>query len=134
MSARAPLVGEVPALLRALADAQRSVLLALADAIEATALTNQPATPKYAVAKNNPIGSARGFKDACKAAAFPTFKLGRQTAAMWTDVEAYIESRSRLHCGPAPNDETEDRAALEAAGVRLRPAANDARRSTKGRR
>lgn len=85
------------------------------------------AAPRYADAKTNPLGSARAFLDAARRDAFPSFRRGRNVVALWTDVQGYIESRRRLPRERKPADPTEDdRALLEAAGVRLRQrAAND---------
>jgi hypothetical protein len=93
-----------------------------------------PTIPRYATAKANPIGSERAFLDAGRRGAFPTFKLGRQVAARWEDVERYVESRqrpTRVPDGmPAPDD---DRALLAKAGVRLGPPAKPARREPTAR-
>ncbi len=94
-------------------------------------------TPRYATKKCNPCGSSRGFVTACSSGAFDTFKLGRELAAKWEDVAAYVERRVlpvRQADAKPPLEEDEDRRALAAAGVQLRPAANDARRAGRGRR
>ena len=75
--------------------------------------------PRYADANNNPLGSARAFLDAARRRDFPSFKRARNVVALWADVERYIESRQRPARVPA-NDLHDDRALLEAAGVRLR--------------
>lgn len=49
--------------------------------------------PRYATAKHNPLGSAAAFRKAAAAGAFETFKQGKATAAMWSDVEAFMRSR-----------------------------------------
>ncbi|XXX73909.1 hypothetical protein WMF30_40310 [Sorangium sp. So ce134] len=49
-----------------------------------------PSTPRYADAKCNPLGSARAFREAAAAGAFKTFRRGKQTAALWADVEAWM--------------------------------------------
>ncbi|HVY46289.1 MAG TPA: hypothetical protein VHB21_10445 [Minicystis sp.] len=77
-----------------------------------------PPSPKYADAKSNPLGSARAFLDAGRRGDFPTFKRARNVVALWSDVEAYIERRRRER--PRVVEEQDDRALLEAAGVRLR--------------
>lgn len=48
----------------------------------------------HATAKNNPIGTPRAFLDAGRRGDFPTFKKGREVAARWCDVTAYIERRT----------------------------------------
>lgn len=89
------------------------------------------ATPEHATAKSNPLGSERAFLDAARKGTFPTFKLGREIAARWADVQAYAErrtiTRSTLAEAPpiesAPTDPDEARrATLDRAGVVLRPA------------
>jgi hypothetical protein len=96
----------------------------------------QPATtPRYATARANPLDSERGFRAACASGAFPTFKLGRQIAARWEDVERYAESRARPVPPEAPEAVVDpDRAELEAAGVCFPPASGTARRRRGGQR
>lgn len=58
------------------------------------ALANRDA-PEYATARHNPLGSKRSFLNAARANKFRSFKRGRETAARWEDVAAYIESTAR---------------------------------------
>lgn len=103
--------------------------------VESSASTATPATPRYATAKHNPLGSERGFKAACASGAFPTFKLGRQIGARWEDVERYVEGTAQPVRQAEPSAETDvDRAELEAAGVRFPPASGTARRRAGVRR
>lgn len=46
--------------------------------------------PRYATARENPLGSRRAFLDAHRAGAFPTFRRGREIAADWSAVEAWM--------------------------------------------
>jgi hypothetical protein len=89
----------------------------IANRIAARGGASTPA-PKYADARNNPLGSARAFLDAGRRGDFPTFKRARSVVALWSDVEAYIERRRRAP--RAPDQELDDISELEAAGVRLR--------------
>ena len=128
----------VAALLRVQADAleaQVRALRATAEALDAGA-TPPASSPRYATAKHNPIGSERGFKAAAGAGSFEVFKRGREIAARWEDVAAYVESRKRPVRAPAPAVEVDtDRTELEAAGVVLRPASPRARTANdRGRR
>jgi hypothetical protein len=120
---------DLPALLRAQADAlavQVTVLRAMADAIEGGGAAPACASPRYATATHNPIGSARAFLDAARAHKFPTFKRARAVCALWSDVEAWIESKKRAAPARNPNSADDDRAILDAAGLRPKPhAAND---------
>ncbi|WP_437948709.1 hypothetical protein WME98_50145 [Sorangium sp. So ce296] len=52
-----------------------------------------PSAPRYATAKNNPLGSGRMFLDAARRGDFPSHKVGREVRALWSDVDAYILSR-----------------------------------------
>jgi hypothetical protein len=61
-------------------------------------------SPRYATARENPIGSARAFLDAARRGDFPTFRRGRCVAALWTDVERYVENRKPLKGPAVPND------------------------------
>ncbi len=112
-------------------EVQARALRALAEAIKAG---NVPAAraPRYATAKDNPLGSERGFKAACASNAFPTFKQGRAVAALWSDVEAYLESRPRPARAAPPDEVDEDLASLRRMGVHLAPA-NDSPRGRAGR-
>ena len=113
--------------------AQAATIVALAEAIEAGARST-PTTPRYATAKHNPIGSARGFKTACRTV--DTFMLGRETACLWADLERYLEARKPPPRTPPvakPRETDPDRAALVAAGVRLGPA-RETRIASRGRR
>jgi hypothetical protein len=108
----------------------------------AAELQRGPTTPRHATAKCNPCGSVRGFKAACASGAFETFKLGRAVAAKWEDVERYVESRKATPSpkqaspkAPPASELDEDRRALIAAGVLLRPANDRApRRAARGAR
>ena len=53
----------------------------------------QVTTPRYATGRDNPIGSARAFLDAARRGDFPTFRRGRCVAALWADVERYVEGQ-----------------------------------------
>ncbi|MGK3959911.1 hypothetical protein WMF38_43540 [Sorangium sp. So ce118] len=102
-------------------DVHARTLRAQADAVAAAGVSAQP-TPRYATAKSNPLGSARAFRDAGRTGHFPTFKLGREVAALWTDVETWIESRRIAPRERKPIDDADDdRAVLENAGLRLGP-------------
>jgi hypothetical protein len=81
------------------------------------------------------MGSVRGFKSACASGTFATFKLGRETAALWSDVEAYVEGRTlpTRKTETKPTEEDPDRAAVAAVGFALRPA-NNSRRAGKAAR
>ncbi|KYF56715.1 hypothetical protein BE04_33570 [Sorangium cellulosum] len=116
---------DVATLLRVQADAldvQARTLRAQADAVETGGAVAQP-TPHYATAKSNPLGSARAFLNAHRRGHFHTFKRGREVAALWTDVETWIESRKIVprECKPV-DDADDDRALLIGAGLQLPPA------------
>jgi hypothetical protein len=100
--------------------------------------TNKPTRPSYsldlvalgledpkpepiATAKSNPYGNPSAFRKAAKEGRFPIFKYGRARGigALWSDVEAAIRAQ---RCTPPPratSQEDQDRAELEAAGLRL---------------
>lgn len=63
------------------------------NAVEAVLAKKQ--VPQYATAKNNPLGSPRSFLNAARANKFKSFKKGRETAAKWDEVAAYVESTGR---------------------------------------
>jgi hypothetical protein len=86
------------------------------------------ASPKYATAKQNPLGNERSFLDAARRGDFPSFKRSREVAALWSDVEQWIEQRKRpVRQKKRPATAADDnRALLEAAGIRLRPKDNNA--------
>jgi hypothetical protein len=116
----------------ALADtlrAQAAALRAQADAIDATAeaLAGRDPSTRWATAKENPLGSTRSVLDAARRGAFPTYKRGREVVARWADVESFIMSRPCERAArPAKADALDaERAELEAAGVRLRPARHE---------
>jgi hypothetical protein len=72
-------------------------------------------TPRYADAKNNPLGKARAFLDAGRRGEFPTFKRSREVVARWSDVEKYIERRGKpTRQAPTLDDDLE---LLRKAGV-----------------
>lgn len=100
-------------------DAGARALRALAIARRAAPIVPGTTTPRYATAKHNPTGTARGFKAAGASGAFPTFKQGRAVAALWTDVERWIESRVRPPKRAATSEEEADREALRRVGVRF---------------
>jgi len=77
-------------------------------------------SPSYASAKHNPIGSARAFLDAARRGDFATFRRGREVVARWADVEAWLEGRKRPNRVPPAVPANDDRALLEASGVRFR--------------
>lgn len=58
-------------------------------------LVIQLSEPKqaYATSSSNPTGSRRTFLEAARAGAFKTFQRGKQTTAMWSDVETWMKSR-----------------------------------------
>jgi hypothetical protein len=58
-------------------------------------VSSERQTPRYATSKHNPLGTARSFLNAARANKFKTFKRGRETAAKWDDVAAYVESTAR---------------------------------------
>jgi hypothetical protein len=108
-------------------EARRARVVALVSELFDLLFLRPPVTaqtsPRHATAKHNPLGSERGFKAAARAGGFLTFKLGRQVAARWEDVEAYAESRPcPVRAPSAPVEVDPDRASLAAMGVRLRPA------------
>ena len=72
-------------------------------------------SPRYATARSNPIGSPRGFLDAARRGDFPTFRRGRCVAALWAEVESYVERRKL----PGSPEQDEDRAALLRKGLVL---------------
>lgn len=53
----------------------------------------EDATPRYATAKNNPLGSPRAFLNAHRDGKFPTYKRGKEISADWSVVEAWMRSR-----------------------------------------
>ena len=53
------------------------------------------ASPKYADAKNNPLGSPNAFLVAARRNDFATFRRKRRITALWADVERWLESRKR---------------------------------------
>jgi hypothetical protein len=92
----------------------------LADRLaERLAVRAGASSPRYADAKHNPLGSARAFLDAARRRDFATFRRGREVVARWADVEAWIESRKRPVQLPPAVPANDDRALLEASGVRL---------------
>lgn len=115
------------------ARARADALRALAAALKTTA----PNEARYYTAKTCPAGE-RPFKRACASGKFTVYKLGREAALKVADFDAWIESSGRK---PEPNEEKpvaltqeeQDRAELAAAGVDLRPAANDARPARAGK-
>lgn len=78
--------------------------------------TGGPA-PRYATARDNPLRSPRAFLDAARRGDFPTFKLGRCVAALWSDVERHVEGRKRPKKADPADD---DRALLQRHGLLLR--------------
>jgi hypothetical protein len=97
------------------------ILVALADRLApllAERLTQ--ARPRYADARSNPIGSPRAFLDAARRSDFPTFLRARRITALWADVEASIERRSRAQ-RPKPDPAADDVALLASAGIKLNP-------------
>lgn len=93
---------ETPKLSPELADA---LLNAIADCVaeRIAARIGPNDAGRLATAKNTPLGKERAFLDAGRRGDFPRFKRGREVAARWSDVVAYIESRP---CKPArrPHD------------------------------
>lgn len=74
---------------------------------------------RYATARENPLGSASDFRKAAAAAAFPTFRRGKGTAAKWSDVEAYMTSRpARQRKSPPSAERSLDDMLAEAAAPR----------------
>ncbi|WP_434042272.1 MULTISPECIES: hypothetical protein [Sorangium] len=74
-------------------EAFAQVLATMAAEIAADLLEKRmkaPSAPRYATPKENPLGSARAFREAAAAGAFKTFRRGKQTAALWADVEAWM--------------------------------------------
>lgn len=65
-------------------------------------LASQAATPRYATADNNPLGSSRAFLDAGRRGDFETFRCARRVTALWTDVEAWIERRKKRPAAEPP--------------------------------
>ena len=53
------------------------------------------ASPKYADAKNNPLGSPNAFLVAARRNDFATFRRKRRITALWVDVERWLEGRKR---------------------------------------
>ncbi len=61
------------------------------------------ASPKYADAKNNPLGSSNAFLVAARRNDFATFRRKRRITALWVDVERSLEGRkppSSAHADP----------------------------------
>jgi hypothetical protein len=58
----------------------------------APALAPTLSVTRYATAKNNPLGSSRAFLNAHRDGRSPTFKRGREIAAEWSAVEAWMRS------------------------------------------
>ncbi len=114
----APLPGPAHAALDAFADfiAERVA--------EKVALRVGAASPRYADATSNPLESERAFLDAARRGDFATFKRCKRVTALWVDVQQSMEGRVRPARKPkdVAADADPDRAELEAAGVRLRPA------------
>ena len=79
-------------------------------------------TPRYADARDNPLGSPRAFADAARRGDFPTFRRSRRVTALWCDVAAWIESRpaKRSRCVP---DELDPAKLLTSALASRRPRA-----------
>lgn len=94
-----------------------SLIDALAERVADKMAARMGATnPRYATARNNPIGSPRAFLDAARRGDFPTFRRGRCVAALWADVERFVEN-SRL----SPKDtRDEERTMLLRRGLVLK--------------
>lgn len=93
-----------------------ALIEALAERVAEKMAARLPAsTPRYATAKENPIGSARAFLDAARRGDFPTFRRGRSVAALWSDVERYVENRK-----PMAATIDDDRAILLKSGLVFR--------------
>lgn len=89
--------------------AEQARLYAELAAIEAGEAGAQPAPVSsagamYATAEHNPLGTARGFLNAHRRGAFPTFKQGRTIAARWSDVEAWMTDPARRAKAQPAND------------------------------
>jgi len=76
--------------------------------------------PRYATARDNPIGSARAFLDAARRGDFPTFRRGRCVAALWSEVERHVESRKVKRDRQARSDDDDERTVLLRKGLVLR--------------
>jgi hypothetical protein len=96
-----------PAVVEAFGKAVAELAAELAAKIVADKLAGAAGpTPRYATAKVNPTGSRRAFLDAARENAFPTFQRGKQTAAMWSDVEAWMRARPPItRARPGDNGE-----------------------------
>jgi len=83
----------------------------LAAEIIVTRLRQEPGigSPRYATADSNPLNSRRAFLNAHRAKSFPTFKQGRNVAALWSDVEAWMRQR------PEPRQTGEEGMSLDEA-------------------
>lgn len=81
--------------------------------------------PRYADAKDNPLGSARAFADAARRGDFPTFRRSRRVTALWTDVEAWIQSRPAMRSRRVP-DQLDPAKLLTSALASRRPRAKSA--------
>ncbi len=109
------------------ANATNAILDAILDVLaervaEKVALRVSAGKPRYADGRNNPFDSERAFLEAARRGDFETFLVSRRVTALWSDVERYIESRTRP-ARPAPLDAGDpDAEELIDAGVRLRPA------------
>jgi hypothetical protein len=77
------------------------------------------AAPKYADAKNNPLGSPNAFLVAARRNDFATFRRKRRITAVWVDVESWLESRKRPSVVPASS--LDGRALLEQSHAKKRP-------------
>ena len=77
---------------------QAMIATAIAEVIVPTS-----ASPKYADAKNNPLGSPNAFLVAARRNDFATFRRKRRITALWVDVERSLEGRKRpsvVHADP----------------------------------
>ena len=91
--------------------------MSLADFVQVIAgALGRASAPKYADALNNPLGSERAFLDAGRAGRFPTFRRSRRVTALWSDVEAWSESRA-IHRPVSTSEPSSDEELLERAGV-----------------
>lgn len=75
-------------------------------------------TERYYTTKDNPLGSARAFRDAARRKCFPSFKLSREIAAKRVDVHAWIESRGRQPTTVKAKPPSREALLLEEFGLR----------------
>ncbi len=81
----------------AFVEAMAARVAALVAELVVSQLRNQPGfgAPIYATTANNPLGSRKAFLSAHRAGAFPSFRRGKEIAALWGDVETWMRTRPK---------------------------------------